>query len=200
MRALPGHPPRPGAGTDSAARTGRYFGPNSPTRTHEPEQAETRREFSAQVDNRPEAHDLTIPPLAPYAHMPVTRALVHWRLVPHATEIIPCGPSPTSAPPCRPTRSTRPSTRTAPPRTIRRRQSDGEVASGGLSVCVGGLATPRSSRKPPHSFQLLRDGETCGVAYSLRGETADGRSEHSGGRRSERASSNRQRRPAPTWS
>ena len=37
-----------------------------------------------------EAHDVTpIPPLAPYTHMPVTPALVRWRLVAHATEIVP---------------------------------------------------------------------------------------------------------------
>ena len=30
-----------------------------------------------------------IPPLAPYSHMPVTPALVRWRLVAHATEIVP---------------------------------------------------------------------------------------------------------------
>ena len=42
------------------------------------------------VDLIAEAHDTTpIPPLAPYTHMPVTPALVHWRLVAHATEIVP---------------------------------------------------------------------------------------------------------------
>lgn len=42
------------------------------------------------VDLIAEAHDVTpIPPLAPYTHMPVTPALVRWRLVAHATEIVP---------------------------------------------------------------------------------------------------------------
>jgi murein DD-endopeptidase MepM/ murein hydrolase activator NlpD len=37
-----------------------------------------------------EAHDVTpIPPLAPYTHMPVTPALLRWRLVAHATEVVP---------------------------------------------------------------------------------------------------------------
>lgn len=42
------------------------------------------------VDLIAEAHDATpIPPLAPYAHMPVTPALVRWRLVAHAAEVVP---------------------------------------------------------------------------------------------------------------
>lgn len=37
-----------------------------------------------------EAHDVTpIPPLAPYARMPVTPAVVRWRLVAHAAEVVP---------------------------------------------------------------------------------------------------------------
>jgi len=42
------------------------------------------------VDLIAEAHDVTpIPPLAPYTQMPVTPALVRWRLVAHATEVVP---------------------------------------------------------------------------------------------------------------
>ena len=42
------------------------------------------------VDLIAEAHDVTpIPPLAPYTDMPVTPAWVAWRLVAHATEIVP---------------------------------------------------------------------------------------------------------------
>jgi len=42
------------------------------------------------VDLIAEAHDVTpIPPLVPYTHMPVTPALVRWRLVAHATEVVP---------------------------------------------------------------------------------------------------------------
>lgn len=42
------------------------------------------------VDLIAEAHDVTpIPPLPPYAHMPVTPALVRWRLVAHAAEVVP---------------------------------------------------------------------------------------------------------------
>jgi hypothetical protein len=37
-----------------------------------------------------EAHDTTpVPPLPPYTHMPVTPALVRWRLVAHAAEVVP---------------------------------------------------------------------------------------------------------------
>jgi hypothetical protein len=42
------------------------------------------------VDLIAEAHDVTpIPPPAPYTHMPVTPALVRWRLVAHASEVVP---------------------------------------------------------------------------------------------------------------
>jgi hypothetical protein len=42
------------------------------------------------VDLVADAHDVTpIPPLAPYADMPVTPAVVSWRLVAHATEVVP---------------------------------------------------------------------------------------------------------------
>ena len=42
------------------------------------------------VDLIAEAHDVTpIPPLAPYTHLPVTPAIVRWRLVAHAAEVVP---------------------------------------------------------------------------------------------------------------
>lgn len=42
------------------------------------------------VDLIADAHDVTpIPPLAPYADMPVTPAVVSWRFVAHATEVVP---------------------------------------------------------------------------------------------------------------
>ena len=42
------------------------------------------------VDLIAEAHDVTpLPPLAPYTDMPVTPASVSWRLVAHATEVVP---------------------------------------------------------------------------------------------------------------
>jgi hypothetical protein len=42
------------------------------------------------VDLIAEAHDVTpLPPLPPYTEMPVTPALVRWRLVAHATEVVP---------------------------------------------------------------------------------------------------------------
>jgi hypothetical protein len=42
------------------------------------------------VDLIAEAHDATpIPPLAPYTEMPVAPAIVRWRLVAHATEVVP---------------------------------------------------------------------------------------------------------------